>query len=138
MAPQLAHAATQPAWDTTSDGNVYLMRNGPAAEIYVISQGGVVVRRFAVDPGDSVFSSREMHAAVNRLAVVFTDSSAKRELMKVVDLHGNPVAEYTGILRNGVSGPFPPFACYSLPGDKFTFLTTSKDNKLLIEIAEPR
>jgi hypothetical protein len=33
MAPQLAHAATQPAWDTTTDGNVYLMDNTTAVQI---------------------------------------------------------------------------------------------------------
>jgi Bacterial Ig-like domain (group 3) len=32
MAPQLAHAATQPAWDTTTDGTVYLMDNTNAVQ----------------------------------------------------------------------------------------------------------
>jgi hypothetical protein len=121
-----------------ADGNVYLMRSGSEAEIYAISQGGVVVRRFTIDPGDSDFTPREMHADGTRLAVLFSDSRTKRDLMKVVDLHGNLIAEYTTILRDGKPSLFPTFACYSLLGDKFTFLTISKDNKLLIEIAQPR
>ncbi len=122
-----------------ADGKVYLMRSGSPAQVYAISQGGVVVRRFTIDPGDSgLIASPQMYATGNRLAVMFTDSKTKRDVLKVVDLHGNPVAEYRNIVRDGRPALFETLACYSLPGDKFTFLTTSKDNKLVLEIAEPR
>ena len=131
-------SVTKGGMQLAADGKAYLMRSGSPAVVYAISQGGVVVRRFTIDPGDPGLTSREMHAAGNRIAVLFTDSRARRQLVKIVDLNGNPVNEYTHIFGGGQSAMFPTFACYSLPGDKFTFLTTSKDNKLVIESAEPR
>jgi hypothetical protein len=123
-----------------ADGKAYLMRNGSPAVIYAISQGGVVVRRFTIDSGDPGLKLSQMQIGGNHIALLFLDPDpgSRRTLLQVVDLHGNPVAEYTQILRDGRTGLLPTFARYSENPERFSFLTTPKDGKLAIEIAEPR
>jgi hypothetical protein len=123
-----------------ADGIAYLMRSGSPTQIYAISQGGVVVRRFTIDPGDSRLTPAQMHVAGNRIAILFLDPKpgSKRTLLKIVDLHGNPMAEYTQIQKDGRPALLPTLACYSFPPDRFSFLATPREGKLTIEIAEPR
>jgi len=123
-----------------ADGNAYLMRWGSPAEIFAISQGGVVVRRFTIESGDPGLRPVQMHAGGHRIAVLFLDSNPenRRTLLKVVDLHGNPVAEYTHVLGDAGAALLQTFACYSENPERFSFLHTPKDGKMAIEIAEPR
>jgi hypothetical protein len=123
-----------------ADGKTYLLRSGSPAEIYAISQGGVVVRRFTIDPAVSGLRPLQIHVDGTRIAVLFQNPGpgSERTLLKVVDLHGNTIAEYEHLVTDGRATLFATFACYSYPGDRFTFLTTSRDNNLVMKIAEPR
>jgi hypothetical protein len=122
-----------------ADNNVYLMKALSPAMIYAISEGGAVVRRFAVDPGDANMVPKAMHVAGNRLALLFHDSRTNRTLLKLVDLAGKEVTDYhEPVDKNGKPHLGLAFACYSTPPDKFTFLTTLEDDKLGLRKAEAR
>jgi hypothetical protein len=123
--------------ELASDGSVYLMRRVSPAVLYAISEGGAVVRRFTVDPGESDLMPSEMHIAGNRIAILFRNVRTNQTLLKVVNLEGKGVASYTEPTENGKPTLGLGFACYSFPPDKFTFLTTFDDNRIGFRIAEP-
>jgi hypothetical protein len=123
--------------ELASDGNVYLMRRMSPAVLYAISEGGAVVRRFTVDPGESDLMPTEMHIAGSRIAILFRNVRTNRTLLKLVNLEGKGVASYTEPTENGKPKLGLAFACYSFPPDKFTFLTTFDDNRVGLRIAEP-
>jgi hypothetical protein len=121
------------------DGNVYLMRRVSPALIYGISEGGAVVRKITVDPGESDLMPSEMHIAGNRIAILFRNVRTNLTLLKVVDLEGKPIAEYAEPINNGKHILGAGFACYSYPPrDTFTFLATLEDRKLGFRIVEPQ
>jgi len=132
------HSLARGAMLLASDNNAYLMRSGPVATIYAISEGGSVMRRFRVDPGEPGVMADGMHIAGNRIAVLFAGAHGSHALIKVVDLEGKPLAQYEAPTRNGRSTLGAVFACYSYPPEDFTFLTTIEDNKVALRTVEPR
>lgn len=121
------------------DGNVYVMRWINPAIFYAISAGGEVVRRFTVDPGDSGYHPVSMHVSQNRIAVLFVQSQTETSLVKVVDLEGHDVATYvTGGAQQKTDLLGTAFACYAVNPERFTFLISDDQNKLRVQIAEPK
>jgi ribosomal protein L24E len=125
-----------------ADGNVYLLRWLNPAVIYAISPGGEIVRRFTVDPGDQELTVGGMAIAGDRIAVVFRRSSADhgvvQEVIEIVDLEGNRVATYEEPTLDGHVAYGIFLACYSHNPERFTFLGWAKDEKLVLNITEPR
>jgi hypothetical protein len=125
-----------------SDGNVYLLRWYNPAIVYAISPGGEVVRRFTVDPGDQELKVGGMTVAGSRIAVVFLKGAEgkniEREMIEVVDLEGNKVASYEEPMVDGHLAFGISLACYSHNPEQFTFLGWTKDEKLVLNITEPR
>jgi hypothetical protein len=120
------------------NGNVYLMRKASPATIYAISEGGMLVRRFVVDPGDVSLMPLEMQVAGTQLAIFFRDSQAARAVIEVVDLEGHEVARYDEPPNKlGRSALGAVFACYSTNPDRFVFLTSIHDRSGL-NIVEAR
>ncbi len=131
------HSLARGAMLLAADNNAYLMRSGPVATIYALSEGGSVLRRFRVDSGDSDMVAVGMHIASNRIAVLFESPAASRALIKVVNLEGKQLAQYEAPTRNGRARLGAAFACYSYPPEDFTFLTNAADNKVVLRTIEP-
>ena len=141
--PTSNRAVSWGATEGAADGNVYVMRRLSPAIFYAISPGGEVVRRFTLDPGRSDFMPMDMHIAGNRIAVLFYESKdtpepVKEAVVKVIDLKGHVLATYEEAKENGNLTLGLSLACYSINPERFTFLTTTEDEKLEIDIAEPR
>jgi hypothetical protein len=120
------------------DGNVYFIRHDLPAVIYVVSESGAVVRHFNVDPGKADLLPTEMHIASNRIALLFQNDRTHESMLRVVNLNGEPVAEYAEPLTPGKSSLGWAFVCYTYPPhDTFTFLTTLAGDKLGLRIVEP-
>ncbi len=98
-----------------SDGNVYLMRSGYEALIYVISPKGEVVRKLRVAPTRRGALPMRIREFQGKLAITFGyyDQRTRSFSLKVVDLEGNPVADYED-LPSSLS-----LACYSSSGLDF-------------------
>ncbi len=122
------------------DGNVYLLRWLNPAVIYAISQGGEVVRRFTVDPGDQDLTVERMAIAGNRIAVVFRKTSSDhrvlKQLIEIVDLEGNKIAIYDQPLIDGHVAFGASLVCYSQNPEQFTFMEWTKDDRWMINVAE--
>jgi len=101
-----------------SDGNVYLLRGGYPSLVYVISPAGEVIRKLRVDAGSRDRIAQGIKFYDGRLAIGFDAADrADQELIKVIDLNGNLVADY------GVGGAEASrLACYGPEG--FTMLPT--------------
>ena len=137
--PSANHAIDFSKMEAASDGNVYVMRWITPAIFYAISPGGEVVRRFTVDPGDSGYRPVSMHVSDSRIAVLFIEPQTKVNVVKVVDLEGHDLATYTEASAQQKSGLLgTAFACYTLNPERFTFLVSDDDNKLRVQVAEPR
>jgi hypothetical protein len=136
-AHNLAVSSTQiePAYD----GNLYLMRRLTPAIIYAIAPSGEVARRFTVDPGDASLEPWEMHASGKRIAIVFHHPQTWDTVLKIVDLEGRPAAvEYEKDGNRKPESLGGPLACYSSKPERFTFLANGDDNKLQLNMVEPR
>jgi hypothetical protein len=122
------------------DGYVYLMRWTNPAIIYAVSAGGEVVRRFTVDAGDLSYRPVSMHIAGGRIAVLFLEHGTARDIFKIVDLDGHPVATYEEKIEEKSKGDRlgAAFSCYTVNPEHFVFLSTSDQNSLQVKIAEPR
>ena len=79
-----------------------------------------------------------MHMAGNRIATLFRNALTLEEIIKVVDLDGHDVATYEEPVINGQHALGPAFACYANNPERFTFLTTTEDNKLGLIFATPQ
>jgi hypothetical protein len=77
-----------------SDGNAYLLHGTSPSLIYVISPAGVVVRKLRITVDDSDMVASSIKAYGGRLAIEFVQSSDAGISIKVIDLKGNPVADY--------------------------------------------
>lgn len=133
-----SRAISRGMMQTAQDGNVYLIRHESPAVIYAISESGTVVRHFTVDPGKADLVPSEMHIASNRIALLFQNDRTHESVLWVVNLNGEPVAEYSEPLTPGKSSLGWAFVCYTYPPhDTFTFLTTLAGEKLGLRIAEP-
>jgi hypothetical protein len=120
------------------DGNAYLMRWLSPTPFYVVSEGGEVVRSFTVDPGDADYMPVAMHIAGHNIAILFFQSQTRQKLLKVVDLQGREQATYSEAKEEGNPGLGLAFACYAQNPERFTFLTETEDDRLALEIAQPR
>jgi hypothetical protein len=137
-APSNNPAVGRGAMETAADGNIYLMRWLSPAVFSVISPGGAVLRRFTVDPGDPDYMPAGMHIAGGNIAVLFFQPQLNRKLLKVVDLEGHELATYDEPLLDGKPTLGLAFACYSLNPETFTFLVTTRDQMLGLQVAQPR
>jgi hypothetical protein len=138
MNPQGNRAVSASQMEVGSDGNVYLMRWTNPAIFYAVSAGGQVVRRFAVDPGESSFRPLDMHVANNRIAVLFFDRQSKEAIIKIVDLDGREIATYDQPRVNGNPQYGITMVCYTENPTRFVFLGAGDDNRIQFWITEPR
>jgi hypothetical protein len=136
IAPGTNSAVGRGALEAADDGNIYLMRRVSPAIVYVISQGGEMVRRFIVDPREPDYMPDGMHIAGSRIAVQFLQPVTGEQLLKIIDLEGHELATYDD---PGGSKPTlgSAFICYSNNPERFTFLATTEDETLSLKIAEP-
>ena len=125
-----------------ADGNVYLLRRLNPAVVYAISPGGEILRRFTVDPGDLELNVAGMAIAGSRIAVVFRRGSegngVAQQFIEVVDLEGNKVASYEQPSVDGHAAFGITLACYTHNPEQLTFLGWANDERLVLNIAEPR
>jgi hypothetical protein len=111
------------------DGNVYLLRWGSPAIVYVVSPGGEVVRRLTIDPGNGDMRPRSLFVSNGRVAIQFADS--KKPLLVVANASSGVVeATYASSLDLG-SG----LACYTT--SEVTFVG-NKEGKLSLNFAQPK
>jgi hypothetical protein len=124
------------------DGNVYLLRWLNPAVVYAISPGGEIVRRFTVDPGDSSLTVAGMAISGVRVVLVFRKGvegeNIERQFVQVLDLEGNKIATYEEPLLNGHIAFGGALACYTQYPEQFTFLGWAKDEKIVLNVVEPR
>src|SRR6185312_13702634 len=113
--------------------NVYMVGREAAPTVYAISEGGAVVRRFRVAPETSDMVAEGMQITGNRMAVLFRELKASRALLKIVDLEGKEVAQYDVPTKNGRLTLPMTLSCYSYAPETFTFLNSTKDDKLVVE-----
>ena len=130
----VAWGHAQPA----KDGNIYIMRWLSPAVIYAVSPGGEVVRRFSIDPGSSRFMPVNMHVAGTRIAILFRDEGTKEQNLKVVDLNGEELASYDASGGDSTAPFGAAFACYFGKTERFSFLATDADHRILLRTVEPR
>jgi hypothetical protein len=112
------------------DGNVYLLHGTQAyALVYVISSKGDVVRKLRIESGDPELVARSIKLYAGHLAVEFDDKWAgeRRNLIKVTDLQGGPVADYK---IGTVGGDFLYMADYGPEG--FTFTPWSHEGNMYL------
>ena len=107
-----------------SDGNVYLLRGGYPALVYVISPTGDVLRKLRIDAGNRELVANSIKSYAGRLAIGFGWlGGVHQNLIKVLDLEGNPIADY-----EVGSDEYSMLACYDSEG--FTMIPAHSENKL--------
>jgi hypothetical protein len=104
-----------------SDGNAYLLRRTPRGSltlVYVISPAGEVVSKLRIDAGDSDLVARSIRSYAGRIAVGFGSRTHMGPYrVKIVDLQGNSVAEYSlGSNAVFVGDEGLDLACYGAEG----------------------
>lgn len=110
-----------------SDGNAYLLRGGYPALVYVISPKGNVLRKLQIDAGRPDLVATSIKFYDGRLAIGFdSNPDFPRNLIKVVDLKGNSIADYT--VEQPKSEPDRILACYGPSG--FTMIPRCVEAKL--------
>jgi len=125
--------------EAAQDGNIYLMRWTNPAIVYAISAGGSVVRRFLVDPHNSNDRPISMHVAENRIAVLFTTSDIRADVMRVLDLEGHLQGTYSEVVNEKTDERLgAAFACFTNNPARFVFFSVNQNNYLDLQIAEPR
>jgi hypothetical protein len=115
-----------------SDGNAYLLRAASPALVYVISPKGEVVRKLRIDPPDAGLIAESIKAAPGKLAVSFLNRGMITGMIKVVDLQGALIANYSS---DNVRTPGLP-GCYIASG--FVYLDDDPDHNLYLRRAEPK
>lgn len=124
------------------DGNAYLLRRLNPAVVYAISPGGEILRRFTVDPGDPELNVAGLAIAGSRAAILFRKGgeheAVEEQLIQVVDLEGNKMATYEEPMVDGHITSGLDLACYTQNPEQFTFLGWTKDEKVVLNVTEPR
>ncbi len=116
-----------------SDGNVYLLRSTSPALIYVISPRGEVMRKLRIDSGNSALVARTLRPGPGRLAISFLERYSTKGIIKVVDLQGNPIADY----GSDDEGTYPGLpGCYV--SGAFAFLVGDSDHNVYLHKAGPK
>lgn len=113
-----------------SDGNAYLLRATSPALIYVISAKGKIIRKLLVEPPSSELIAQRIKLAEGKLAISFLENNSTVGAIKIVDLLGNPVGNYTSddkTIYPGLPG------CYD--GRSFTFLQAGEGNAIRMQKA---
>jgi hypothetical protein len=96
-----------------SDGNAYLLHGTSPTLIYVISPAGTVVRKLRITVDDPDLEAASVKAYGGRLAIGFVQSSNAGISIKLIDLKGNPIANY----RMDAVGMYSlALACYGADG----------------------
>jgi hypothetical protein len=115
-----------------SDGNVYLLRGGYPSLVYVISPSGEVLRKLRVDTGNPDLVAENVKFYAGRLAIQFYGlGAAHQNLIKVMDLKGNAIADY-----EVGADEYPILACYDSEG--FTMIPAHSETKLqLLKVKLP-
>jgi hypothetical protein len=121
-----------------ANGNIYVMRWISPAVFYVISPGGAVLRRFTVDAGNASLMPVMMHISGAQIAVLFRNESTKEQLVKIVNLEGEEVAEYGASSHGEKPAIGAAFACYSSKHTQFTFLASDDSRHIMLRTFEPR
>lgn len=126
-------------WDADvtsgSDGNVYLLHGFSPQLIYVISPKGDVVRKVQIDTGNPELAANSIKFYAGRLAVGYGWlGDVQQDLIKVIDLEGNSIADYE--VREGPKDSDLILACYNAEG--FTLIPRWADTKLHLLIAKTR
>jgi hypothetical protein len=102
-----------------SDGNVYLLHGTYPPLIYVISPTGDVVRKLRIDAGNPELTANSIKFYKDRLAIgLGWLGDVPSSLIKVIDLKGNPIADYE--VKEGAKDSNPILACYN--SDGFTLI----------------
>jgi hypothetical protein len=112
-----------------SDGNLYVMRAGSPALIYVITPSGKIMRtiKVAVAAAPSGF-----HVSGNRLAISYWNEAGASLNVAVVDAQtGRKIDTFSD-----PEGLGPSFACYSANDGVFTFLKLGEKNEMEVIHAE--
>lgn len=116
-----------------SDGNAYLLRAASPALVYVISPKGEVVRKLRIDPPDAGLVAESIKpGAAGKLAISFLNRGMITGMIKVVDLQGAFIANYSS---DNVRTPGLP-GCYVSSG--FIYLDDDPDHNLYLRRAEPK
>ena len=141
MTPTSNRAVSWSQIEPAKDGNLYLMRWLSPAVFYAISPSGQVVRRFAVDPGNTEFRPAAMHISGNRIAILFYQPQSMEKIMKIVDLEGHELSTYEELREDGkpklgILGA--AFACYTQQPERFTFLVSDENHKIELKHAGAR
>ena len=126
-------------WDADvtsgSDGSVYLLHGFSPSLIYVISPKGDVVRKLQIDTGNPELAANSIKFHAGRLAVGYSWlGDVAQNLIKVIDLDGNSIADYE--VREGPKDSDPILACYN--SDGFTLIPRWADTKLHLLVAKER
>jgi len=101
-----------------SDNNAYLIRRTLPTLLYKISRSGHV-QRFKVEPGNAGFFPVAIRAANNRLAILFSKNGKQNRIIRVLNLTGQTVENYSSPRDLGEG-----FSCYAAPD--FLFLDSVK------------
>jgi hypothetical protein len=118
---------------TGVDGNVYMMRYGSPATIYVINVVGELVRTLKIPAPEDGLDASGFGLTNNRIAVRFLDfdGPAKGALYTILNL-----ATEERVLTTDGSKLSRAFACF-LPDGNFEILT-NRSGKLAVDIVVPR
>jgi hypothetical protein len=141
MTPASNRAISWSQIESAKDGNLYLMRWLSPAVFYAISPSGQVVRRFAVDPGNTEFRPAAMHISGNRIALLFYQPQSMEKIMKIVDLEGHELSTYMELREDGkpkLGMLGAAFACYRQQPERFTFLVSDEHHKIELKHAGAR
>jgi hypothetical protein len=110
-----------------SDGNVYLLHGTSPPLIYVISPSGEVVHKLRIDAGDPDLTANSIKSYAGQLAIGFNwVGDVPTSLIKVIDLKGNPIADYA--VKEAAGDSDPILACYNFEG--FTLIPRGAETKL--------
>ena len=123
-------------WDADvtsgSDGNVYLLHGFSPSLIYVISPKGDVVRKLQIDTANPELAANSIKFHAGRLAVGYSWlGDVPQNLIKVIDLEGNSVADYE--VHEGPKDSDPILACYN--SDGFTLIPRAAETNLHLLMA---
>jgi len=119
------------------DGNVYLMRPGPAVSVYAVSPLGQVLKRFRIRSNDEGFRPTYATLWAGRIMILFEESKPKpnQQAQRFFSVHDHETGEhlFDYFVTPEVRGAF---GCTS--GDALWFLTAEGDQpKLTLVRAAP-
>ena len=119
------------------DGNIYVMRLGPQAVVYVVSPGGSLIRKLKIASPVAKAQAVELKESRGRLAIEFSvpDSKGVSDTrIRVADAYtGQSIADYAITPEMGEA-----LACYRNDGtDRFTFLSSIDKWPAIVQASAP-